>query len=116
MSGTFCAAWGCFNRQKKGKSFHRFPKDEERRRQWVAALKREGFQATDYSRICGDHFEKQCYNPSGLLKHTAVPTLFNFPAHLQKEVKPRKNPAPRNLTTESSMPISIFIFIYIVPT
>ncbi|XP_005097052.1 zinc finger protein 585B [Aplysia californica] len=83
-SGTFCVAWGCSNRQKTGdgRKFHRFPKDALRRKKWKAALKRDAFEATDHSRICSDHFEKESYNQSGRLKDTAVPTIFNFPDNM----------------------------------
>ncbi|GFN82018.1 THAP domain containing 6 [Plakobranchus ocellatus] len=84
-SGEFCAAWGFSNRQTKGdgRKYHRFPRDPTRRKQWAAALKREGFVATEYSRICSDHFTKVSYNGSGRLNCSAVPTVFNFPDHLR---------------------------------
>ena len=53
----YCAAFGCKNKQiKNGPSFHRFPKDEGRRKKWEAAVRREGWHPTEYTRICGDHF------------------------------------------------------------
>ncbi|GFO18376.1 THAP domain containing 6 [Plakobranchus ocellatus] len=84
-SGGFCAAWGCSNRQTKGdgRKYHRFPRDPTRRKQLAAALKREGFVATEHSRICSDHFTKESYNGSGRLNGSAVPTVFNFPDHLR---------------------------------
>ena len=39
---VFCCAFGCSNydkHRKDGVSFHRFPKNEELRRRWVAALR-----------------------------------------------------------------------------
>ncbi|GFO05001.1 THAP domain containing 6 [Plakobranchus ocellatus] len=63
-----------------------FPRDPTRRKQWAAALKREGFVATEYSRICSDHFTKESYNGSGRLNCSAVPTVFNFPDHLRLTV------------------------------
>lgn len=65
----------------------RFPKDAERRRLWVAAMRREGFQPTEYSRICCDHFDEECFDRTRQrirLKRNAVPTVFNFPAHFEK--------------------------------
>ncbi|GFO31129.1 THAP domain containing 6 [Plakobranchus ocellatus] len=86
-SGGFCAAWGCSNRLRDGRKYHRFPRDPTRRKQWAAALKREGFVATEYSRmICSDHFTKESYNGSGRLNCSAVPTVFNFPDHLRLTV------------------------------
>ncbi|GFN81902.1 THAP domain containing 6 [Plakobranchus ocellatus] len=96
-SGGFCAAWGCSNRQTKGdgKKYHRFPRDPTRRKQWAAALKREGFVATEYSRICSDHFTKESYNGSGRLNCSAVPTVFNFPDHLR--VQATKSPSVQGM-------------------
>ncbi|KAK7476706.1 hypothetical protein BaRGS_00032043 [Batillaria attramentaria] len=83
-----CVAFGCSNRKiAKGKSFHRFPKDEARRNQWIVALRRENFKPSEYSRICSDHFEEACFDRTGQtirLRDTAVPTIFNFPPHTQK--------------------------------
>ncbi|GFN88512.1 THAP domain containing 6 [Plakobranchus ocellatus] len=63
------------------RKYHMFPRDPTRRKQWAAALKREGFVATEYSRICSDHFTKESYNGSGRLNCSAVPIVFNFPDH-----------------------------------
>ncbi|GFO46955.1 THAP domain containing 6 [Plakobranchus ocellatus] len=80
-----------------------FPRDPTRRKQWAAALKREGFVATEYSRICSDHFTKESYDGSGRLNCSAVPTVFNFPDHLRlTESKPRKAPASRVCVAEAA--------------
>ena len=59
-----CCAINCTNRhsKKKGPKFYRFPKDPERRRRWVAAIRREGWQPNDGSRICGAHFVSSMSN------------------------------------------------------
>ena len=36
----------------------RFPTDPERKRRWVAAIRREGWQPNEHSRICQEHFIK----------------------------------------------------------
>ena len=55
----YCVAVGCSNTQGKCKySFHRFPTNELRRKQWEAAVRRDGWCSTQYSRICGAHFVK----------------------------------------------------------
>ncbi|GFO31414.1 THAP domain containing 6 [Plakobranchus ocellatus] len=69
-----------------GRKYQRFPRDPTRRKQWAAALKREGFVAMEYSRICSDHFTKESYNGSGRLNCSAVPTVFNFSDHLRLTV------------------------------
>jgi hypothetical protein len=52
-----CIACGCANRQgKPGLKFFRFPKEKERRSQWIAAVKRENWCPSEYSRLCSAHF------------------------------------------------------------
>ena len=53
-----CCAFNCTNRhsKEKGIKFYRFPKDPERRRRWIAAIRREGWEPNDGSRICAAHF------------------------------------------------------------
>lgn len=65
----------------------RFPKSHERRRQWEVALRRDGFVANDRSMVCSEHFRNQDFDRTGQtvrLKANAVPTIFNFPAHIQR--------------------------------
>lgn len=51
-----CCAFGCTNREGHGIPFHRFPTAAERRKKWITALKREGWEPTKYSRLCAKHF------------------------------------------------------------
>ena len=39
---------------------YRFPNDAERRRLWAWALKREFWEPSEHSRICGAHFISGC--------------------------------------------------------
>ncbi|KAL8566500.1 hypothetical protein ACOMHN_012318 [Nucella lapillus] len=84
-----CAALGCNNRsgRSKGKTFHRFPTDVERRPLWIRALKREGFQPGKNARLCGDHFEERCFIHTGKLRlrEDAVPSVFSFSAYPEKD-------------------------------
>lgn len=75
---------------------------------WIQATKRKGFtpSASAFSHLCSDHFAEDAYDQtkqSGFckrrfLKSDAVPTIFNFPQHLQpKKLKCRKPPATRTL-------------------
>ncbi|KAM9354002.1 THAP domain-containing protein 1-like [Pholidichthys leucotaenia] len=96
-----CSAYNCMNISEKGcgKTFHVFPRDAKRRRAWVIALRRKGFTPFDRAVLCSDHFTKDCFDRTGQntrLRADAVPSVFNFPKHLQKNVKPRKSPAVRN--------------------
>ena len=85
--------------------FHSYPlQDKHRLAKWLAAIKRDDFKPTTASRICGDHFITSDYHPgSRELKKSAVPSVFQFPEHLQKpELTPRRPPLKRNMTTPSS--------------
>ncbi|XP_070848703.1 THAP domain-containing protein 2-like [Chaetodon trifascialis] len=99
----FCAAYGCTNARSlqtrtRGITFHKFPKCSERRRQWKRALRRDGFVANDRSLLCSEHFSNEDFDRTGQtvrLRAGAVPTIFNFPVHLQRPVAPRNTTASR---------------------
>ncbi|CAH2328771.1 THAP domain-containing 1-like [Pelobates cultripes] len=81
---TVCAASGCKNRLSKGcgKHFFRFPlKNPEKLAKWIAAVRREKWTPTIYSRLCSDHFTEQDYMlrpgaSSPYLRTDAVPSIF----------------------------------------
>uniref|UniRef100_A0A3B3T7W2 THAP-type domain-containing protein n=1 Tax=Paramormyrops kingsleyae TaxID=1676925 RepID=A0A3B3T7W2_9TELE len=87
-----CSAYRCRNRsedaKKKGLTFHRFPaSDPKRLRQWVINMKWDKWMPSKRSLLCSSHFQEDCFDRSGLtvrLTPSAVPTIFSFPAHLQK--------------------------------
>ena len=58
MMGKSCCAVGCSNRYSKGcgLQFYRFPRDPERRRQWIASVNRKNWEPTEHSWICSSHF------------------------------------------------------------
>ena len=85
---------------------------------WLVAMRRKDWHPTPSQRICEKHFLPSDYSyPSCLpnyqslgkkyLKKDAVPSVFDFPAHIQKketkERKPRKRPSasPNRLTTST---------------
>ncbi|KAF3842336.1 hypothetical protein F7725_024287, partial [Dissostichus mawsoni] len=64
-----------------------FPKTGERRRQWEVALRRDGFVSSGRTLLCSEHFRSEDFDRTGQtvrLKDGVVPTIFNFPAHLQR--------------------------------
>nr|XP_033487880.1 THAP domain-containing protein 6-like [Epinephelus lanceolatus] len=88
-----CAAWKCTNRftvqtKSQGITFHRFPKDTARRKQWEAALRREGFSASSSSMLCSGHFKPEDFDRTGQtvrIRDGAVPSVFSFPVHLLRD-------------------------------
>ena len=100
-----CVAWGCTNKMKKGSgiSFHRFPhRNPQMLEKWIQVIRREKWHPNRHSYICSLHFEDSCFvvRPGKIghrLYEHAVPSIFNFPEHLQKKTtKPsRKSPMKR---------------------
>ncbi|KAI2666728.1 THAP domain-containing protein 6 [Labeo rohita] len=88
----FCATYGCCNRRcletrTRGITFHLFPKSRERTGKWEVALRRDGFAATDRTLICSEHFKTEDFDRTGQtvrIKDGVVPSIFSFPAHLQR--------------------------------
>ncbi|KAG2458522.1 FCL synthase, partial [Polypterus senegalus] len=88
-----CAAWNCTNRctlqtRSQGITFHRFPKEIHLRKQWEVALRREGFNANDASRLCSEHFRREDFDMTGQtvrIRDGAVPSVFRYPSHRQKD-------------------------------
>ncbi|XP_008299723.1 THAP domain-containing protein 6-like isoform X2 [Stegastes partitus] len=106
----FCAAYGCSNRRgvesrARGITFHLFPKTRERRRKWELALRRKGFAAADRTVLCSEHFRSQDFDRTGQtvrLRDGVVPSIFNFPAHLQKSIAKRTTTTSRR--AEDNLP------------
>ena len=92
-------AFSCKNRATpetlaKGVHFHVSPKEEEKKNQWIQAIKRANFQPTKHSRLCSDNFGIEDYHiqegGSFRLNNDAIPSVFEaFPNHLKKPVKPK---------------------------
>ncbi|XP_067945598.1 THAP domain-containing protein 5-like isoform X2 [Watersipora subatra] len=103
--GDCCSAYGCTNSSIKrtGVKFHRFPQNNPALlKAWIIATKWKNFTPTKYSKICSNHFKDSDYSGiarQSLLLPTAVPSIFDFPKHLQKkkgvERKRRVLQAPR---------------------
>ncbi|XP_038612568.1 THAP domain-containing protein 2 [Tachyglossus aculeatus] len=99
---TNCAAPGCAATYDKhiNISFHRFPLDPKRRKEWVRLVRRKNFVPGKHAFLCSKHFEASCFDLTGQtrrLKMDAVPTIFDFCTHL-KPVTPKS----RNLLTRNT--------------
>ncbi|XP_055049989.2 uncharacterized protein [Misgurnus anguillicaudatus] len=94
-----CSAYKCKKRSdreykeayNRGEfSFHKFPlADGLRVREWLRRMRWQNWWPTGNSVLCSDHFEKDCFEQMGShkrLRRNAVPTIFNFPKHLQWKV------------------------------
>ena len=93
-----CSAYKCTNRKEKGgKTFHSFPlHDKELTQKWVVAMKRDAFLPNESSRLCNNHFKpNDSFFKFKKLELNAVPSLFDFPAHLTTACSKRKKPARR---------------------
>ena len=80
-----CCAVGFSNVYKKGcgLQFYRVPVDPDRRRRWIAAVDRKGWEPTEYTWICSEHFitGTKSNNP---LAPNYVPLIFK---HLASPIK-----------------------------
>ncbi|XP_054470125.1 uncharacterized protein LOC129103607 [Anoplopoma fimbria] len=78
----FCLAYGCdaSNYVYPQLSFHRFPKDADRRRRWLLLAQRDEGSLRTNSYLCSRHFEPPCFSLSEegqtTLSPDAVPTVF----------------------------------------
>uniref|UniRef100_V5HCX6 Putative thap domain protein n=1 Tax=Ixodes ricinus TaxID=34613 RepID=V5HCX6_IXORI len=89
-----CSAVGCSNDSKRnrGLSFFRFPcasLHPTKRQLWIRAIRRNNadgspWQPSDYSRVCGNHFEQGA--PSRCKDHPDyVPSIFAYKPRLQRD-------------------------------
>jgi hypothetical protein len=64
-----CVVPGCMSNCKGHSpvSVFRFPKEEETKRKWIRAIRREGFEPNANSRVCEVHFKEE-----DILKHSEV--------------------------------------------
>ena len=94
-----CIAYGCANSSDMEikKSWHRLPlENKELLSEWLAKIRRTNTPVNEHSRLCGDHFEVDCFKklPGSSrvnLKPGSIPTKFCF----VQEKTPRKLPAER---------------------
>ncbi|XP_056412472.1 THAP domain-containing protein 2 [Hyla sarda] len=108
---TTCAAFGCSNNSKRDNqvTFHRFPSNPDRRKQWLNLVNREHFSPSLHTFLCSNHFEESCFDRTGQtvrLRTNAVPTIFIYPEHMVEKIalknatitKPEEKPPPGSAT------------------
>ncbi|XP_076869392.1 THAP domain-containing protein 6-like [Brachyhypopomus gauderio] len=113
-----CSAYNCTNRfstetRSIGITFHRFPKDRDLRKRWETAVRREqgrkGFSASLSSMLCSEHFRPEDFDRTGQavrIRTGAVPSVFCFPAHLQKHVSTRTSKSSKKAQETPSLDCS----------
>ncbi|XP_055939658.1 THAP domain-containing protein 2-like [Argiope bruennichi] len=98
-----------------------FPRDENTRRAWISAIKRDNFVPTKYSKVCAKHFPenqfltvREAFNTSTgeliqvpmeykRLVPGAVPSIFpNLPSYFSSESKARRE-TPMDRATRKDM-------------
>ncbi|KAL0993547.1 hypothetical protein UPYG_G00109540 [Umbra pygmaea] len=105
-----CAAFGCSNRSEKGFRMYGFPKDQERRKRWMAMVSCQNLQMTEASnsrKLCHVHFEDDQFTSTKTggklkLRPDAVPTIFIHQPELKRRKPPSGSvpPAPIQSTTD----------------
>ncbi|XP_077522637.1 uncharacterized protein LOC144133421 [Amblyomma americanum] len=102
-----CCVPQCSNHCRKGTRMFRFPADSNRRKRWLAQVKRDCWEPTAASRICSAHFEETSFEQNrqdGLkkLRPDAVPTLFTYRAIPKYRKPPKKRSCFRPATPTQS--------------
>ncbi|KAM3869961.1 THAP domain-containing protein 6-like [Diretmus argenteus] len=106
-----CAAYSCSNRRTtenraRGITFHKFPRDNDARKKWEVALKREGFTASGSSVLCSQHFKPGDFDRTGQtvrLRDGVIPSVFSFPVRLQRLEKGRATSTSRRAEESPSV-------------
>ncbi|XP_049944760.1 THAP domain-containing protein 2-like [Schistocerca serialis cubense] len=107
-----CFAFSCTKRWSRESdiSFHRFPLEhKELLKTWITSVKREDFNLTSCSFLCGNHFRQDDYVVSPgtwkkRLKPEAVPSVFDFPTHLMPPNKQSRRHVVRILSDNDDSP------------
>uniref|UniRef100_A0A8D8T224 THAP domain-containing protein 2 n=1 Tax=Cacopsylla melanoneura TaxID=428564 RepID=A0A8D8T224_9HEMI len=111
-----CSAINCTKRYVKGDNvaFFKFPNDPNALKKWLVRMRRDKWMPNTHSVICSLHFTPDAFEQSGwaskrILKPDAVPSVFDFPEHLQKEVKTRKPPLDRNPSVSDTTDVDCIV-------
>ncbi|XP_024134079.1 THAP domain-containing protein 6 isoform X1 [Oryzias melastigma] len=98
---SHCCAYNCKNRAGRNKdvTFHKFPSDEKRRREWAKSLRRADEEGqmwipSKYDVICSAHFKEEDLDRTGQstrLRDGVKPEVFDFPRRLKRKAPPRRS-------------------------
>lgn len=90
-------ALNCTIKSGQGLSMYLFPRDPKFRKIWTLGLKRDGFEPSQYTKLCERHFDKDQFsvNPdnvgfqvkSKMLKPGAIPSIFDYTNPKEKTLK-----------------------------
>lgn len=77
-------------------TYNRFPHNEDRKLVWAKAVRRESENGRIWMPgprdvLCSEHFKDEEFDKTGQtrrLKRSAVPSLFDYPPHLQVNILP----------------------------
>lgn len=102
-----CAALNCTVKSDQGLSIYVFPSDPKFRKIWTLRMKRDGFEPSEYSKLCERHFEKDQFaiNPdianninfhlkSKMLRPGAMPSVFDYTNPKKRKLERRSNSSP----------------------
>ncbi|XP_063060395.1 THAP domain-containing protein 2-like isoform X1 [Engraulis encrasicolus] len=104
----------CVLKEKKsyrGQTFHRFPKEQALRREWINHVKRDPgpyFKINAETKVCSEHFEKQCFVKTArgiteLIKD-AVVTLFAWTSERPKRRIIIRRPSTDSMEVDENQP------------
>ncbi|XP_077520136.1 peroxynitrite isomerase THAP4-like [Amblyomma americanum] len=90
-----CCVPQCSNHSRNGWRMFHFPRDQKRRLLWLVRIKRDKWQPTNSSCVCGAHLEDKSFEQNradgwNKLKPNAVPTVFPL-RELAKERRPPRD-------------------------
>ncbi|XP_049272062.1 uncharacterized protein LOC125758668 [Rhipicephalus sanguineus] len=97
-----CCVPQCTTIWRRGVRMFRFPTCPNRRKRWIAQVKRDCWEPTASSRVCEAHFEDTSFEQrrqDGLkkLRPDAIPTLFSFRPLPKHRLPPKNRDAVSNV-------------------
>ena len=130
--GNYCCVPLCRNssgqqeeRERLGLSkisFHSFPKEEKRKKEWIVKIKRDAganFKLTKHTRICSEHFTCDDYAATipdlprarFCLKANAVPSVFPWNAEIHQRTSNTSKKAAQPCDVESREYVTDLAFV-----